>query len=345
MISILRGDARALPLPDSSVDLIVTSPPYYGLRRYAPGADDTGAPIGEEATWQHYLDSLLDCTAEMTRVLKPSGSIFLNLGDKYARVGGVDRKTRGVTNGDPGGRAAPRGKQTDTGGIPEKSLMMLPERYRIRAVDQLGLIARAVIIWNKPNPMPESVRDRVCRSHEDWVHLTKTTRYYQDVDHLRLPLIQAGRQRADIFGGRSANTGVRHNGAGTYTGAAHPAGKVPGSVWTIPTQPLRVPPEVGVEHYAAYPMEWPRRLISGWSPPDGIILDPFGGTGTTALVADTLGRTGITVDPSVDYGRVAAWRCHDPAERARAAHRPRPRRHPARVHLAAQGALFDIEAS
>lgn len=96
-------------------------------------------------------------------------------------------------------------------------------------------------------------------------------------------------------------------------------GKLPGSVWEIPTQPLRAPEHLEVDHFAAFPMEWPRRLIKGWCPPDGVVLDPFGGTGTTALVATMLGRTGISVDLSADYGRLAAWRSSDPKERARAA--------------------------
>lgn len=101
-------------------------------------------------------------------------------------------------------------------------------------------------------------------------------------------------------------------------GFGNPLGKLPGSVWTIPTQPLRVPDHLGVDHFAAFPMEWPRRIIRGWSPADGTVLDPFGGTGTTALVARAWGRHGISVDMSADYCRLAEWRVNDPGELARA---------------------------
>ena len=88
----------------------------------------------------------------------------------------------------------------------------------------------------------------------------------------------------------------------------NPLGKLPCSVWTIATEPLKVDPALGIDHFAAFPSEWPRRIILGWSPPDGVVLDPFSGTGTTAGVAKALGRTGIGVDMSADYCRLAEWR-------------------------------------
>jgi hypothetical protein len=98
----------------------------------------------------------------------------------------------------------------------------------------------------------------------------------------------------------------------------NPKGRLPGSVWEVSTTPLKVPEGLGTDHYAAFPIEWPRRIIAAWCPPDGVVLDPFGGTGTTALAADVLGRHGISVDASADYCRIAAWRTTDPGERSRA---------------------------
>lgn len=383
--TVLRGDARALPLADASVDLIVTSPPYFGLRDYGvPGQ------LGIEASPAAFIAALIDCTHEMVRVLKPSGSIFVNLGDKYAAdARGPNGSSSALTNG-----AQYRVARHESGarrpkyGVPKKSLLLLPERFRIAAVDELGLIARAVICWSKPNGLPESVTDRVRRSHEDWVHLTKSGRYFSAVDELREPHTRVDGPRP--LGTR--NMTPRHNSAADNTGwkntevVAHPLGKLPGSVWEIPTQPLNVPDALGVDHFAAFPMEWPRRLITGWCPRDvctacgegrrpqvlrsmapdaqgrtgphggarasahgprrtmlnglsvreivgyacscpdtaavavpGVVLDPFGGTGTTALVADVLGRRGISVDLSVDYQRIAQWRVADPRERARGA--------------------------
>jgi DNA modification methylase len=398
MPELLQGDARALPLPDSSVDLIVTSPPYFGLRDYG-----TPGQLGAEPTPAEFIAALIECTREMVRVLKPSGSIFVNLGDKYAqktersRNGAGARKTT-----QPGGlqSGAYQGETVQLAGrdygVPQKSLTLLPERYRIAAVDELGLIARAVIVWSKPNGLPESVTDRVRRSHEDWVHLTRSPKYFASVDEIREPYGErhgGGRSLAAQTAARLVQPGPRQTGLDDP--AVNPLGKLPGSVWTIPTQPLRVPAELGIDHFAAFPMEWPRRIIAGWCPaevctacgegrrpvvdrkpmptaakrdpnrsaamldasrgdagrtnsgqefntwraanpetitgyacacPDttapstpGVVLDPFSGTGTTALVATMLGRRGIGVELNPDYVRLAEWRAQDPKQRAKAA--------------------------
>jgi DNA modification methylase len=374
----IHGDARHLPLPDETVDLVVTSPPYFGLRDY--GSDQQ---IGAEPTPQEFIAALIECTRELTRVLKPDGSIFVNLGDKYA--GSVGGGT-GSSDGKLGRHDRPPRQDTDT---PNKSLMLLPERYRIAAVDELGLIARAVIVWDKPNGLPESVTDRVRRSHEDWVHLTKSPRYFAAVDEIREPYDRF--RPGGVANGTAKIATARRSVNVDYGGERpdqNPLGKLPGSVWNIPTQPLRVPAELGIDHFAAFPMEWPRQLIKGWSPrevctacgegrrpvadagrvpdrpgrvqgravdaltgghgadgragsrftrtatitgyacacPDttapttpGVVLDPFSGTGTTALVAAMLGRHGIGVELNPDYIRLAQWRASDAKERARAA--------------------------
>jgi site-specific DNA-methyltransferase (cytosine-N4-specific) len=313
MPAILRGDARNLPLPDASVDLIVTSPPYFGLRSYTDGGEHYDGQLGAEASPREFVDALLACTREMVRVIKPTGSIFVNLGDKYSGAQGQTQTgikgRRHVTD------SAATWRQTDPRrtGIPNKSLMLLPERYRIACVDELGLIVRAVIVWSKPNGMPESATDRVRRSHEDWVHLVKQPRYFAAVDEIRNP--PSGYFRPNGTG-REARGGQK---ARKMLDAVNPPGRVPGSVWEIPTQPLRVPDHLDVDHFAAGPMEWPRRIIKGWCPPGGVVLDPFGGTGTTALVATMHGRHGISVDLSADYCRLAEWRATDAKERARAA--------------------------
>jgi DNA modification methylase len=382
---VVRGDAAHLPLPDASVDLILTSPPYFALRSYTDGGQHYTGQIGSEPTPADYIAALVECTREWMRVLKPSGSAFINLGDKYAGGwGGGDPKSPGRQNGHggpPGARA--------------KSLLLLPERYRIACVDQLGLIARAVIVWAKPNGLPESVTDRVRRSHEDWVHLTRSPRYFAAVDEIREPHTGTSHpQRARQW--VASTSGDRHRDCSTSSDQYNPLGKLPGSVWEVATEPLQVPAGVDVDHFAAFPSEWPRRLVLGWSPsgictacgegrrpvvetekrlhrPSGearigtryeesrnagmrgdignvrsvhrmlgyvcscapytdyrlsgeerpwreyhfhrwtppptrpaTVLDPFGGTGTTAHVAAALGRIGITVDLSLDYSRLAA---------------------------------------
>lgn len=244
--AVIRADARRLPLPDESVDLIVTSPPYWSQRAYRDGGEVYEGQIGAEPTPAEYVAALLECTREWVRVLRRTGSIFVDLGDKYG---------------------------------PDKSLLLLPERYRIGCIDDLGLIARAVTIWSKPNGLPESVTDRVRRSHEDWVHLVKQPRYFAAVDEIREPHRAPHRVAgANSFGSRDTNH--RSTATGAYDGP-NPLGALPGSVWEVATQPLKVPVDVaherccggadpacekGLDHFAAFGPTLIRRIILGWSP-------------------------------------------------------------------------------
>ena len=368
-VQIIRGDARSLPLADDSVDLVVTSPPYLNLRAYQDGGTTYEGQIGSEESREAFIDALLEVTAECMRVTKPSGSIFVNLGDSYR----------------------------------DKGLQLTPHRYAIRCVDDLGLILRAEVIWSKPNGLPESVTDRVRRSHEDWFHFTLNPRYYSAVDEIREP---SGPEKACGPGAMRGPRSIRERGTADPT-MNNPLGKLPGSVWTVATEPLHVPDHLGIDHFAAFPTEWPRRIIQGWSPRGicvecgegrrpvtltdlgtkeretpaytlhgvngsgrhgqgsstlgsrgssatitgeacacvihderhcvlclsgehkrelpptrpGVVLDPFGGTGTTALVAHALGRHGISNDMSADYCRLAGWRTTDPKQLAKAARR------------------------
>jgi DNA modification methylase len=261
---IVQGDARRLPLPDSSVDLIVTSPPFWNLRDYG-----VAGQLGNESSRQAFLEQLWEATAECMRVMKPTASLFVELGDSYAnratpeRVGSSDGL---LGRGDRPGRL-PRG---DT---PEKSLNLTPQRYVIGCVDNLGLTLRAEIIWSRPNGLPESVKDRVRLSHSRWWHLVKQPRYYSATDEVREPSQPPKQATASASPRRIGVPGVREYLPAEPTRREYnPLGKLPGSVWTIPSEPLRLPDHLGVQHYAAFPSEWPRRLILGWSPP-GICLE------------------------------------------------------------------------
>lgn len=317
--TIIHGNAQHLPLADASVDLIVTSPPYWSLRSYTDGGEHYDGQIGAEPTPAEYVSSLIECTREWMRVLKPSGSMWINLGDKYA---GSPSGPAGSSSQTFDGRESVanwtrRGPRVNHG-VPQKSLIGLPWRYAIRCIDELGLILRAEVIWSKPNGLPESVTDRVRRSHETWFHFTKSPRYFAAVDTIREATTRGGMSWAERLNrGDATRQGEQRATFGDGM-APNPLGKLPGSVWTVATQPLKVPAELGVDHFAAFPMEWPRRIVQGWSPTGGVVLDPFGGTGTTALVASALGRHGISVDMSADYCRLAAWRTTDPGQRAAA---------------------------
>jgi len=312
MSVIIRGNALSLPLADASVDLIVTSPPYFGLRSYQDAGEHYAGQVGNEPSPTEFIDALIVATAEMVRVLKPSGSIWVNLGDRYAGGGMGGSAPDGPQRNLSGQTASERRElRRLPPGFRAKSLIGVPWRYAIRCIDDLGLILRAEVIWDKPNGLPESVTDRVRRSHEQWFHFTTWPRYFANVDHLRET--PSGYHRGPVA---IAQIPGQRRRAMLHT--SNPLGKLPGSVWRIPTQPLKVPESLGIDHFAAFPMEWPRRIIQGWSPVGGVVLDPFGGTGTTALMAKTLGRQGISVDMSADYCRLATWRTNDPSQIAAA---------------------------
>jgi DNA modification methylase len=404
---VLRGDAAHLPLPDASVDLIVTSPPYFGQRDYRDGGESLAGQIGSEETPAEYIAVLLRCTREWMRILKPSGSLFVNLGDKFSQRTQTRRSSHqpGIFPGKfeefsetwaeraaKGATRMPHQNVINDAGdcVLEKSLMQLPQRYSIACADQLGLILRRDIIWSKTSGMPESVTDRCATRHEYVFHFTKQPRYFAAVDEIREPhsavsVARSQRQynAGDLFSVGTPNTLNPEQ-------FVNPLGALPGSVWEINSLPLVVPSHLGVDHFAAYPPELCRRIILGWSPsgictecgagrkpkvdrpgllggdnnpdrrrrstmdggrrewaqrmaqPDrivgyvcacsdasaptrhAVVVDPFCGTGTTMLVASTLGRIGIGVDRSMDYCRLATWRCSDPGERARALGVPKP---------------------
>ena len=325
MTALTQADALRLPLADDSVDLVVTSPPYFALRSYRDGDEHYDGQIGSESTPQEFLEALWAATVEMVRVVKPSGSIFVNLGDKYAgsngQAGGPSQ-LNGATYSPDGTRtkAAKKGGYVPKTSVRTKSLMGLPWRYAIGCIDDLGLILRSEMIWSKPNGLPESVTDRVRRSHEQWFHFTLEPRYFSAIDEIRETYAPASIGKspgANAMKGR-AQMPDRMDEAGYTPGwDTNPLGKLPGSVWSIPSEPLQVPDHLGVDHFAAFPQEWPRRLILGWSPPDGVVLDPFVGTGTVPMVARALGRTGIGVDLSADYLRLANWRVFESGHAAK----------------------------
>lgn len=283
---IVQAGAQCLPLPDNSVDLICTSPPYFGQRSYQDGGTHYAGQIGSEPTPREFVEALWACTAEWWRVLKPFGSLFVNLGDKYCsdnRGSGTDIK-RGLAKYAPRGDAGFLGREMAR----QKSLMGLPWRYANGCIDGSadpegkGWILRAEIIWEKRNGLPESVEDRVRRSHETWFHFTREAHYYSAIDEIREPSDPAKNLRpSDAIGPGSRDLVKRANGHGTvgHPGvplAFHPLGKLPGSVWPVASEPLLIPEAVQAhyslpDHFAAFPGEFPRRIILGWSPP-GVCL-------------------------------------------------------------------------
>lgn len=376
LTAVVQSEAGRLPLADGSVDLVVTSPPYWRVREYTDGGTPVPGQIGMERRWQDWLDAMVACTQEWVRVLKPEGSIFVNLGDKQVN----------------------------------KSLLGLPWRYALAVGDQMGLIRRAEIIWDKSEwGLPEGVDDRVTRGHEHLFHFVKQESYYADIDVVRVPHTGGSHYSGDNSTVRKMESGqgVRHRTGRTDPATFNPLGKALSDVWRIPPGRLVKPWWwEGDEHYAAFPPALVKPCVLGWSPPGictacgqprrsvadkqleaqdrgrigtrgekragvtdpgirtrpqavygrtsvtitgyacacpdasaparpAVVLDPFGGTGTTALVAAAFGRRGISGDLARDYSRFAQWRVNDPTERNLAADGKRPgagKRHQAELY-------------
>lgn len=302
-VIVLQGDAASLSLPDASVDLVVTSPPYWGLRAYSDGGEVYGGQIGSEATPAEFIAALIGCTREWMRVLKPEGSIFVDLGDKYDSGTSTPRVNPGTVK-DGTGQGWHQGTPRATTGRP-KSLLGLPWRYALACMDDLGLILRAEIVWAKPNGLPESVTDRVRRAHEQVFHFTKQPRYFTAIDEIREPHQpqSIARTRRNRFAPDLSQAGVGSPNTLNPADGCNPFGKLPGSVWDIPSQPLIVPARLGVEHFAAFPAELPRRIILGWSP-SGICTECGEG------------RRPVTSAVALDMNRPQARRARQLADRA-----------------------------
>lgn len=289
-------------MADQSVQTCVTSPPYYGLRDY--GHD---GQIGLEETPEAYVVRLVEVFREVRRVLRDDGTLWLNLGDSYARSGGTDRKissTGKVGNTLKTLELLPCRKQTPPIGVKEKDLLGIPwmVAFALRAD---GWYLRQDIIWHKPNPMPESVTDRCTKAHEYVFLLTKRARYFYDADAIKEEgVIPAGTLAAKGSAERASQPGVnsRPPEYKLYDGTRNAR-----SVWTITTQPY------SGAHFATMPPALAERCIKAGSKPGDTVLDPFGGAGTTGLVADRLNRSAILCELNPNYAALANTRIKEDA--------------------------------
>jgi DNA modification methylase len=324
----LRGNALQLlaSFPPSCIDCCMTSPPYWGQRAYSGGG------IGLEETYGEYVDNILAIIAEVKRVLKPTGSFWLNIGDAYW----------------------------------QKGLIGIPWRVALAMTDKQGWILRNSVIWNKVKGGPDNAKDKLRNVHENVFHFVKADRYFYDTDAIRCKPGQAkvingavvsatgvsgvryrrqielstaleeqekqaaykaleaildeirlgglsdfrmiirGQQRAthsdsEQVSGRARELAER----GFYFLRYHPNGAKPSDVWDIlpeDTQKRKL-------HFAPYPEDLCRIPILATCPEGGVVLDPFAGTGTTNLVAFWLGRKSVGIDMSSEYLRFAEERC------------------------------------
>ena len=351
-------------IPDGVIDCCVTSPPYWGLRDY--GHDEQ---IGMEETPDKFVETLVEVFAEVKRILKPEGTLWLNLGDTYSahkdcksvsdslRKGGRSEEANVIEKGKSNSRNS---KTLKSVGLKNKDLIGVPWAVAF-ALRSNGWWLRQDIIWHKPNPMPESVTDRCTKSHEYIFLMSKSAKYYFDSEAIQeeatgydgrkdtffkgstkylngfapegtseQTLAKKGHERwrkKSTFGNRDGelnglhsgnewtpkrkNEGTNHGGNGTgfqdhsgYSNLENPYIRNKRSVWTVNTKPY------ADAHFATFPEKLIEDCIKAGCPKDGIVLDPFMGAGTTAVVARKLGRnfTGFELNPK--YLKIAENRLH-----------------------------------
>ncbi len=337
-VDIRVGDAATelKKIDSDSIHCAVSSPPYFGLRDY-----DCAGQIGLEATPAEYVEALVGVFREVRRVLRSDGTLWLNLGDSYAGSWGAQSRgseTPGNLEGSSmlsARQIEAHPKRTGTGslkhtpGLKAKDLIGIPWRVAF-ALQADGWWLRQDIIWSKPNPMPESVTDRCTKAHEYLFLLSKSERYYFDaaaiaedlapasVVRLSQPSIeaQAGSDRVPgktngkikaVGGPRRRATPPRHAAyASSDQSGLDDVGRGDGrnkrSVWTVATQPFRE------AHFATFPPKLIEPCILAGSPVGGTILDPFGGAGTTGLVASRFGRKAVLIELNPAYAQIAANR-------------------------------------
>jgi DNA modification methylase len=308
MIEIIQGDVRQVikTLPDNRFDCIVTSPPYWGLRDY--GCE---GQIGLEPTLQEYIDTMVAVCGELKRALKPEGTFWLNIGDAYAGSWGAQSRD-GKENAQSRSRetqirAHPKmgigtGSLSKTPGLKAKDLMMIPARLAI-ALQEQGWWIRKEIVWHKLNPMPESVTDRPTSAHEMIYLLTKSESYFYDADAVREKAYDTGRKNGRD--GRAEDEYARPPGSSPRKLARldySDRGRNMRDVWSIASQPF------AGAHFATFPQALAERCIKAGSPIGGLVLDPFGGAGTTGLVADRLGRNATLIELNPEYVELARRR-------------------------------------
>lgn len=292
--------AHLRALPDGYVNCIVTSPPYYGLRDYG-----VSGQIGLEDTPDAYIERLVRVFREARRVLADDGTFWLNLGDSYVGYKGSNYGVnKELSNLQKDNQTPPSHNlgTPHTAGLKNKDLMFIPHRVAM-ALQADGWYVRQDIVWNKPNCMPESVTDRPTRSHEYVFLLSKSERYYYDADAIKEPLkLPDAADGSRIFGGANKADGLNKRTVGRAYAVAPGRGKNKRSVWTISTEPFPG------SHFAVMPTKLVQDCISAGCPAEGVVYDPFSGSGTVGLVAMGLGRQYIGSELNREYVEMARQR-------------------------------------
>jgi DNA modification methylase len=308
-IDIRIGDCREIlrAMPAETVHCCVTSPPYFGLRDYGV----TGQ-IGLEPTPDAFVAEMVAVFREVRRVLRDDGTCWLNLGDSYnnrtkVRTTSHQPALNGFVDDNWAERAARGGVRMshNDGDLKEKDLLGVPwmVAFALRAD---GWYLRQDIIWSKPNPMPESVTDRCTKAHEYLFLLSKSPRYWYDAEAISEAVdLEYLRSRwggsIERTGGNGLDTVARSKptGKSCALGVGKDGKRNRRSVWTVATQPF------SEAHFATFPPALIEPCIKAGCPVGGTVLDPFGGAGTTGLVADRLGRNAILIELNPAYADMA----------------------------------------
>ncbi len=379
MIKILQGNCldKIKELDDNSIDCVVTSPPYWGLRDYGTASYEGGNPncqhtitdgivdnknnklierpdrasdkkncvkcgakridkqLGLEPTYQEHIQNIVELFRAIKPKLKDSATVWLNYGDSYAAtVNGTkvkDMKKNGFGRKGDDRAFVDKPFSTIQGSLKPKDLVMIPNRIAIALQDD-GWWIRSEIIWHKPNPMPESIKDRPTSSHEKIWLITKSKNYYYDHESIKEPITDTTAIRLlqknydKQKGSARANGGMKSNGnmkamgrkkfdknmGGSGTSFLNHSGykKADGTyminpkrnkrnVWTVSTKPCKE------AHFATFPKDLIEPCIKAGCPEKGVVLDPFGGSGTTGIVAALNNRNAILIELNQNYIDIA----------------------------------------
>lgn len=287
-------------LPDNCVDCCITSPPYFNLRDY--GVD---GQIGLEDTPEEYINQMLIVFQEVYRVLKPTGTLWVNIGDSYAgSMKGAANYPENAMNYKQGTNRGLLGKSVTVkkySKYKNKDLIGIPWMLAF-ALRSHGWYLRQDIIWSKPSCMPESVRDRCTKSHEYIFLLSKSRKYYFDQNAIKEPSITNDNSMRKRDTTKLNNTPGRTKMKGLKTNSYTMKNKR--SVWNIPVCPFKE------AHFAVFPEKLIKDCILAGCPKNGIVLDPFMGAGTTAVVAQKLERNYIGFELNPQYVEIAKNRLH-----------------------------------
>ena len=285
-------------LPNESVDCVVTSPPYWALRHYG-----VEGQLGLEPTFQEYINKLCDIFDEVKRVLKKEGTCWVNVGDTYGTQGGQNRKT----DKDYSKYDSIKLKNREIGSVllkepnMHKNLCNIPARFSIEMQNR-GWILRNEIIWHKPNCMPSSAKDRFTVDFEKIFFFVKQPMGYyfeQQLEPYTKPLDRWGGTDLDANGKSEWDEGTGQSSYRKRNMRPNEDGKNMRTVWSINTEPN------SEAHFATYPQRLVERMIKAGCPENGLVIDPFFGSGTTGIYARKVNRNFVGIELNPEYVEIA----------------------------------------